>query len=251
LLNSLGIDGIDIDWEYPAVEGYPGHRFTLADRHNFTLLIRELRQILGETKEITFAAGALSDCLAHSIEWNEVMPYADRVHLMTYDFVNGYSTVTGHHTPLFSTPNQQESTDNAVRYLDSVGVPPGKIAIGLAFYARVWEEVENKDDGLYQPGNFLRYIGYRGFDAYFTPEDGYTYHWDSAAQAPFVYSASQKRFGTYDDRHSVTLKTAYAVSHHLGGVMFWELKGDKERDGLLDAIGQVLADSAQVRPGSK
>jgi chitinase len=251
LLNSLGVDGIDLDWEYPAVEGYPGHRFTLEDRHNFTLLVRNLRKTLGHGKEITFAAGAFGHCLAHSVEWNELMRYVDRVHLMTYDLANGYSTITGHHTPLFSTSEQKESTDNAIRYLDSVGVPSGKIAIGLAFYARVWEHVQDKNDGLYQTGKFLRYVAYRDIDRYFTPETGYLFRWDSAAQAPFVYSASQRQFGTYDDRHSVTLKTAYALSHHLGGVMFWELKGDTYSDCLLDAIGQVLTDSQTVNHESQ
>lgn len=32
-------DGIDIDWEYPVVEGFPGHKFSPADKQNFTDLI--------------------------------------------------------------------------------------------------------------------------------------------------------------------------------------------------------------------
>ncbi len=251
LLECFGIDGIDLDWEYPSVEGYPGHRFTPEDRHNFTLLVRTLRKTLGNKYEITFASGAYTDCLKGSIEWSEVMPYVDRVHLMTYDLVNGNSTVTGHHTPLFSTPSQNESTDNAVRFLDSVGVPPGKIAIGLAFYARVWTEVENQNNGLYQSGKFLRSIAYKDFEDYFNRENGFVDYWDSTACAPFMYGASKKLFGTFDDRHSVTLKTSYALSHHLGGVMFWELKGDTYHDGLLDAIDSMLRTTEHTMPVSK
>jgi len=31
-------DGIDLDWEYPAIQGYPGHAFREADKKNFTEL---------------------------------------------------------------------------------------------------------------------------------------------------------------------------------------------------------------------
>ena len=55
----------------------------------------------------------------------------DKINLMTYDLVNGNSAITGHHTPLYSTPEQMNSTDNAVRYLDLIGVPKSKIIIAL------------------------------------------------------------------------------------------------------------------------
>src|SRR6187549_2432977 len=34
-------DGIDIDWEYPAIEGYPNHQYLPADKQNFTALMQE------------------------------------------------------------------------------------------------------------------------------------------------------------------------------------------------------------------
>lgn len=56
-------------------------------------------------------------------------------------FINGYSTETGHQTDLYSTPQQHESTDNAVQYLVKPGIDPHQLVIGAAFYARVWEDV--------------------------------------------------------------------------------------------------------------
>jgi chitinase len=57
ILVRFGADGIDMDWEYPAVEGYPGHKFAPEDRPNFTALIQEMRAVFGDRYEITFAAG--------------------------------------------------------------------------------------------------------------------------------------------------------------------------------------------------
>ena len=67
------------------------------------------------------------------------MPKIDRVNLMSYDLTSGFSKVSGHHTAFYSTPDQVESVDNGVTKLIAAGVPPGKIAIGAAFYARLFE----------------------------------------------------------------------------------------------------------------
>jgi chitinase len=235
LLQSFGADGLDVDWEYPAVEGYPEHRYAPEDKENFTLLMKELRAAFGQTYELSFAAGAFTECLRASVDWPGVMPYVDRVHLMTYDFVNGYSTTTGHHTPLYSSPRQQESTDRAVRFLDSVGVPRSQVVIGAAFYARVWENVPDANNGLYQSGKFSRYLMYHDFDTFFGA-GGFTCHWDSIALAPYRYSKEKQLFATYDDIQSVSLKTHYALERSLGGIMFWELTADTDKDGLLEAI---------------
>ncbi len=239
ILQHFGADGIDLDWEYPAVEGYPGHKYSPADKESFTLLIQELRSAFGKEYEISFAAGGFTDCLRNSVDWARVMPLVDRVHVMTYDLVNGYSTMTGHHTPLYSTAEQVESTDRAVRLLDSLGVPAGKIVIGGAFYARVFEDVGNERDGLFQQGRFKTYLLYRDFDRFFENNEGFEHHWDTTAQAPYSYNPRKKLFATYDDQRSVTLKTRYAMRNNLGGIMFWELSGDKREHGLLEAIDQA------------
>ncbi len=236
LLQRFGLDGIDLDWEYPAIEGYPRHPFAPEDRHNFTLLVGELRRVLGDRMEITFAAGAFPRYLEESIEWGAVAPLVDRVYLMTYDFVNGASTQTGHHTSLYSTAAQPESADFAVHYLDSLGVPRKKLVIGAAFYARVWSDVPDTNRGLYQNGRFSNFVGYRDFDAFWAQHPGFIAYWDSSASAPYRYNPRERLFATFDDPRSIALKTRYAVDHGLGGVMFWQLNGDRERDGLLDVI---------------
>jgi chitinase len=232
-------DGIDLDWEYPAIAGPPGHRFAPEDRHNFTLLVQTLRTTLGSTYEISFAAGGYPEYLKKSVEWTTVMPLVNRVNLMSYDLVNGYSTTTGHHTPLYSTSKQIPSVDNGVRFLDSVGVAPGKIVIGAAFYARVFNGVAAANQGLYQAGKFKKAFDYRTFADSLSAARGFTTYWDATAQAPYAYSPARQEFASFDDEKSIRLKTRYARDKHLGGIMFWELTGDKPQHGLLDAMYQA------------
>jgi chitinase len=232
-------DGIDLDWEYPAVEGYPGHKYTLADKDNFTALIRELRKTLGNSYEISFAAGGFQKFLDDAVAWKDVVSEVDRINLMTYDLVNGYSTVTGHHTALYSSPDQKESTDNAVKYLIGIGIPANKLVIGAAFYGRIWEGVPPARNGLYQSGKFKKGMNYNKFQTELTTEKGYTAYWDDVAKAPYAYNAAEKLFITYDDRKSMEIKTKYVADRHLNGIMFWEITNDAYSGGLLDAIDGI------------
>lgn len=238
ILMIYGADGIDLDWEYPAIEGAPGHAFKPEDKQNFTALVQELRTVLGEDKIISFAAGAHPDYMNKSIEWDKVMPLVNNVNLMTYDLMNGYSPTTGHHTSLNKTPQQTLSAEATVNYLDSLGVPLNKMVIGAAFYARVWNSVANKNNGLYQKGTFDSSVSYKDLDLYLNNFDRY---YDELANAPYAYNPKSGFFATYDDPKSVAKKCDYVFNKDLKGIMFWELTIDKPEYGLLDEIYKSFA----------
>ena len=240
LCNYFNTDGIDLDWEYPTIQGHPGHKFQPADKDNFTALAKQLRETLGEKSEVTFAAGGFTKYLVEAVDWQEVMKHVDRVYLMTYDLINGYDSVTGHHTALYSTAQQVFSTDNAVQYLVSIGIPRDKLVVGAAFYARVWENVPSVNNGLYQPGKFKNSVGYSRFPEALSEKEGFVRYWDSTAKAPYMYNAKKKLFATYDDEESLKAKTRYAVEQQLSGIMFWQLTHDTRRNGLLDAIHSAI-----------
>lgn len=235
-LRRYGGDGLDLDWEYPSIEGHPGHPYGPGDKANFTALVKELRQTLGEDYLLSFAAGGFTEFLEKSVDWHAIMPLLNNVNLMSYDLVNGFSKVTGHHTPLYSTPAQKESTDNAVQYLLNLGVPAEKIIIGAAFYSRVWENVDSTNNGLYQSGVHIPGIRFTEIPQTYTVEAGYQYLWDDVAKAPYVYHPEKKQFATFDDTRSMRAKTQYVKQQQLGGIMFWQLPGDHDTQSLVDVI---------------
>lgn len=239
LLNDFKLDGIDLDWEYPAIKGPPMHPYHITDKENFTALIKTLRDSLGEEKEISFAAGGFTAYINESVEWKKVAPLVNRINLMTYDLITGYDTVTGHHTALYSTAHQKESCNNAVKMLIKKGVPKNKLLIGAAFYARIWENVSNINNGLYQKGNFLKGVSYKYFTKLFSSDSGYVYHFDKKAMAATFYNAQKKWFVTFDNSISIAAKTKYAIKKHLNGIMFWQLADDSFTNGLLDVIDKT------------
>ncbi len=240
LFKQYNIDGLDLDWEYPVIEGYPDHKYDKADKYNFTELVKVLRQEMGNNYQLSFAAGGFINYLEQSIDWDAVIPLVNFVNLMTYDLVNGNSTVTGHHTPLADYLPGQESSQKCVNWLLNKKMPADKLIIGAAFYARVWNNVADINHGLYQNGKFIQGISYKNFSSYFSDTSGFKYHWDKKAKAPYQYNPEKKLFATFDNEHSIKEKTKFIRRKKLGGIMFWELTEDKPMKGLVNIMSKKL-----------
>jgi chitinase len=172
-----------------------------------------------------------------------IAPCLDWVNLMTYDFVNAMTPTTGHHAALHASaraPADARTADRAVRQFRAAGVPPRKLFIGAAFYGRQFAGVESTDQGLYRP--FARFQGtlpWPQLKADYIDRHGYVRHWDSVAQAPWLWNPATRRFITYDDPQSLAAKAAWAMSRHLGGVMYWEQGLDPSGE-LLDVLWRGL-----------
>jgi chitinase len=243
VMDEYHVDGIDLDWEYPTIPGHPGHPFSPADKANFTDLIVQIRKAIGPKAELSFAAGGFTQFLEESVDWNAIMPHINRVNLMTYDLVGGYSTQTGHHTALFSRPEQKESTDNCVQWLLQHNIPAEKLIIGAAFYARIWENVSNTHWGLYQSGKFKQGLDYKDFGQ-MEPDSGWAHQWDNTAMAPYAFHKTKNYFATYDNAMSLNEKVLYARKYKLGGIMFWELSCDLKQGGLLQSLAESVENTA-------
>jgi chitinase len=247
-LKQHNLDGVDIDWEYPADAG-SGNKFRAEDKQNFTLLLKELRERMTlESKAtrrrmyLTIAAGASDDYLAHT-EMAKVQQYVDSVNLMAYDYyVADVDATTGNHAPLLTDPADPKkmSANASVKAFEAAGVPAGKIILGVPFYGRVWEHVADAHGGLFQQGK----PSATGSLAYSQIKDtmlghGFMRYWDAAAQAPYLYSKEQQEFVSYEDAESLGAKCHYITSHGLGGVSFWSYFNDPSGE-LLSAIDAGL-----------
>ncbi|MBQ1886927.1 MAG: hypothetical protein II157_06975, partial [Bacteroidales bacterium] len=91
IVEEYRIDGIDLDWEYPS-SGVAGISSAPTDIDNFTLLVKELRETLGEDKLLTIATIST----ARFIDFKAVDPYIDFYNIMSYDM----AVAPFHHSPL-------------------------------------------------------------------------------------------------------------------------------------------------------
>ena len=229
------LDGVDIDWEYPGLNG-AGNRFRPEDKRNYTLLLKELRarfnqeQIrLARPLLLSVAAGSSSEFIAHT-ELDRVERYVDTVNLMAYDYYEPDSDkISGNHAPLYTDPAdpKRASADQSVQDFERAGVPPRKIVLGVPFYGHVWGDVPPTNHGLFQPGGPVP-TAFANYGNIVTNmlHQGFTRYWDTAASVPYLYSEQKREFVSYEDTESLALKCAYIRRKGLGGVMFWEYTGD-------------------------
>ena len=233
IIESFDADGIDLDWEYPAISGFPGHSFKPEDRENFTDLVIQLRRYMKKGDILSFAAGASDRFFENSIEWDKVMPLVNNVNLMTYDFYGSGSSKTGHHTALSSNEFQDRSAESSIEKLINFGVNPKKIFIGAAFYIKTFKNVPNINNGLNQNADWNKSYNQINFE---DVRSDFNFYWDTLASSPYAYDSINKIFATFDDHKSIKLKSKYALDKKLGGIMFWQLMNDKKQNGLLKTM---------------
>ena len=144
-------DGIDIDWEYPAIAGHPGHPYASADRKSFTLLLKQL-QNPGQKQEISFAAGGFNSFIDSSVQWKKPCTLQIKYTwwVTTWCMVSAQQAATIHrYTPPCSRKLPQKMP--SAGYLQKKCLP--KIVMGAAFYARMfWWMILYK--GIVPPGRF-------------------------------------------------------------------------------------------------
>ncbi len=237
IIESFNADGIDLDWEYPGISGYPGHTYKPEDRENFTDLIVQLRKYMGKDDILSFAAGASNRFFENSIEWDKVMPLVNNVNLMTYDFYGSGSTKTGHHTALSPNKFQDRSAESSIEALMNLGVKPSQIFIGGAFYIKTFKNVANINNGLNQNAEWNRSYDQINFE---DVKSNFNFYWDDVANSPYAYDSINKIFATFDDNKSIKLKSKYALDKKLGGIMFWQLMNDKKQNGLLKTMVNTI-----------
>jgi chitinase len=86
------LDGIDIDWEYPAQPGDPRNYVGANDTANFLAFLKLLRTTLPSTARISAAVQATPFVDANGLPMKDVGPFAailDWVLIMNYDVWGG------------------------------------------------------------------------------------------------------------------------------------------------------------------
>src|SRR5215207_6148110 len=243
IMAKYNLDGVDIDWEYPGMKG-DNNKFRPEDREHYTLLFKYLREgldsiskITRSTYLVTTAVGASQSYIDHT-EMDKVQQYADYINIMSYDYKGGNDTISGHHTNLYTSPNDpdEESADQSIKAFMAAGVPAGKIVIGIAFYGKAWQMQSDDNNGLFRRTEKpARGGGFTYLKDSVINKNGFIRYWDSKARAPYLFNQEKKIFITYDDEESVKQKCKYVKDHDLAGVMFWEYNSDK-KEYLLKTI---------------
>lgn len=216
VVKEFGLDGIDIDWEYPTssmadISSSPG------DTENFTLLMRDIRSAIGDKKELTLATVAS----ARYIDFKAILPFVDFVNIMAYDM----ASAPKHHSALYPSENSGDITsDQAVTAHLKAGVPPSKLVMGMPFYGR--------------GGN--GYPSFQDFNKVGNTNEDYTEKWDSVAQVPYLVNKNDTLVFGFENPRSLAIKCQYILDRDLLGGMYWDYSGDNEQGDLRRTVAENL-----------
>lgn len=228
-------DGIDIDWEYPAVGG--GGPGRAEDVKNFTAMLAEFRRQLDAVRPgllLTAALPAEAE-LYQQLELKEISAYLDVLSIMAYDEHWSTEPLSNLHSALFHDPADPSQPpldkrygDYAVRGFLAAGVPGQKIVFGVPFYGKGWAVAKDENHGLYQTATGpVEAISYRKLKALHNAD---RYYLQNAATCTLWHEG---KFWSYDCPEAMRSKMDYIRRLRLGGVMFWELSHDTEDCELL------------------
>lgn len=250
-VSRYGLDGVDLDWEYPVGGGLDSNSKSPDDKQNFTLLLKKIREKLNaqELKDnkdylLTIAAGA-SNYYIENTEVEKFQNYLDYVNLMSYDIHGPWDAYTDFNSPLYNNNDESYqykiSIDSSVKSWLNAGLPADKLVVGIPFYGYVYTVSKNTNNGLYQTHSQGRSLGFDVIKNDYLSNPEYLKNFHAESLVPWLYNG--RKFISYDDSHSIALKAEYIREKNLGGAMIWELSQDSEGQ-LLNSLYEGLYDGS-------
>ncbi|TKA55144.1 hypothetical protein B0A53_02114 [Rhodotorula sp. CCFEE 5036] len=239
LVEDDGLDGLDIDFEYPQND---------KESRDYVELLRLLRQGLDGLQqklgvhgphgfELTVAAPC-GPSQIEKLRVREMDSYLSFWNLMAYDYAGSWDSQANHQAAIFGTSPNSVCTDRALRlYTDPArgGVHPSKLVLGMPLYGRSFLNTDG-------PGTPFSGVGQGSWEAgsydyKVLPLPGSTPAFDARLVASSCYNPSTREWISYDSPESAAAKATFINVNGLGGAMWWELSGDRKRgDGGLVAI---------------
>ncbi|TFK75441.1 glycoside hydrolase [Pluteus cervinus] len=234
LLEDYGLDGLDVDYEYPSND---------EQARGYTQLLREMRLALDRHAQqkgpnchflLTIAApcGPQNYRKLHIEEMDD---YLDFWNLMAYDFSGSWDQIANHQANVHDGPI---SASEAIYYYIDKGVSRSKIIMGVPLYGRSFMNTEGPGtpfSGI-GPGSWEQGV----YDYRALPLPGSHIFRDEKAMASWSYDYQKKEMVSYDNEEVGRWKGEWIREEGLGGSMFWELSGDKgnTREGMEGGPGK-------------
>lgn len=220
IIDSVGLDGVDLDWEFPTTEA-GGHTAIPEDDSNYVLVVRDLRKSLGKEKWISF----YSNNSANFIDFKRMMPYVDYVHVSGYNLaVPKKGKQAYHQSPLYSSGKLGDWCVKKVieRHIER-GVPREKILMGIPFFGRGLDP-------------FPSYLDCNAITKY---AGAMISLWDDEAKAPYYADSVGNLVLGFDDERSIKEKMDFIRVNNLPGVFVWNYDSDYSDHRLAKAIERL------------
>lgn len=146
LVKDLGLDGLDIDWEYPK---------SAEEAQHFVQLLAVVRHELDKYASSShsspphFLLSVACPAGPSNCQWLQVENmdrYLDFWNVMAYDFAGSWDSTAGHQANIYPSKQNAAATpfsiDFAMKWYIQHGVRPDKLVLGMPLYGRAFQNTD-------------------------------------------------------------------------------------------------------------
>jgi len=215
-----GLDGIDLDWEFPG-NNSSGESSPTGEKQNYSLLCRDLRQVLGADYLLTMA----SNYTPGNYDFRGCIQYLDFVNVMCYNM----ASPPNHHAALYKgggpVNNGYYSCQMAMNDHINAGIPRQKLVMGMPLYGHE----SGRGEQSYQRARDLLATG------------NYVEDWDDRGKVPWIKKKSDGSFYMdFENQRSIEYKCRYILGQKFLGGMYWDYHSDDNQGTLRNTIYKLL-----------
>lgn len=220
VVEKYNLDGIDLDWEFPATNAGMQQGGAPDDPLHYSWLARDFRKALGPQRQLSMYS-------SNSGKYNDfslMLPYLDYVMMSGYNLGNPPAQ---HQSTLYPSKKcGQWSISQSLQAHLNAGIPREKILLGIPFYARI-NAAPGKDN----------YVGWYAFDKMLP---GYKLKWDKKAKASYYADSKGNLFAAFDTPRSIKEKSDFIKDEGLAGAFYWHYSAETPEHPLAKAVAKYL-----------
>lgn len=114
-IDKYDFDGLDLDWEYPVCWQVDCKRGPASDKQGFSALVEDLSSEF-KTRGLLLSSAVSPNYRVIDAGYDvpKLAKHFDWIAVMTYDYHGQWDKKTGHISPLYQLPNDEDTTFNTV-----------------------------------------------------------------------------------------------------------------------------------------
>uniref|UniRef100_A0AAG5CXD9 GH18 domain-containing protein n=1 Tax=Anopheles atroparvus TaxID=41427 RepID=A0AAG5CXD9_ANOAO len=231
LFRELQLDGLEVDWEWPGLQGTYGGAFD--DRQNLPPLLLDLKNGLKSVRpeiELWFFGAVYPAFFRSSYRVAEICRHVDYVTLFTFEMRDYSDKLIDVPSPMHNrsfesgTRARTNVEDGAQGWIDN-GCPPKKLILGIGLFGRSLQLADPNKHALADralgpgmKGQFMN-AGYHPYHEVCSllRQPGWAFGYDREGLMPYAYRGDQ--WLSYEDVYSIQYKVDLIESLRLAGAL--------------------------------
>ncbi|KAG7412159.1 Chitotriosidase-1 [Fusarium oxysporum f. sp. rapae] len=250
-MSTYGFDGLDLDREYPVDTDRGGRAVDFANFPKFMERLKSMMDSADKGLSITLPA---SYWYLRQFDIKKLEKTVDFFNIMSYDLHGAWDQGKNYTQPFLNAHSNLTEIDLALDLLWRNNIQSDKVVLGMGFYGRAFSV---QTGTCTKPGCLFKAAGKAGDcsrekgillnSEIVTTIKKYNIKPEFYKEEAVKVAKWGNQWVSYDDEDTFKLKTDYAKSRCLGGVMVWAISHDTKEARFNKALALSL--NLEVTPG--